>query len=333
METYEPMQPKRGSTNILERSGLIGYIFEPKFDGIRVLIYKDKDNIALFNQVKKDIIALFPEFLDLSAFIKSKSCVLDAEIVVLNNSKVPDQSLLQEREQAKSAHEIKFKSKKIPASIFVFDILEKDEISLVQEPLRKRKMILKGMILNGPNINIVPYTMHGKDLWAQVEKQKLPGMMAKESGSRYMQRNNWSWLEINKKPMTDAVIAGIEHKKESNKNKTKNTEKIDSIYLALYDPKIDNFKYAGKIEEKDLEKSQIKIIKHLMQKSLTDKPIINIETMKDLNSISSSDTSIKWLEPSIVARIKFKEIINGQLIMPKIARIRLDKYPRECKIE
>ena len=78
MEVYEHMQPKRGSTNILDRSNLIGYIFEPKFDGIRVLIYKDKEDIAIFNQIKKDLIALFPEFLDLPAFVKAKSCVLDA---------------------------------------------------------------------------------------------------------------------------------------------------------------------------------------------------------------------------------------------------------------
>ncbi len=314
MEIYEPMHPKKGSLNILERSGLIGYIFEPKFDGIRILIYKDKDNVALFNQVKKDIIALFPEFLDLSAFIKSKSCVLDAEIVVLNSSKVPDQTLLQEREQAKSVHEIKFKSKKIPASIFVFDILEKDEVPLIQEPLRKRKLIMKDIILNGPNINIVPYTMHGKDLWAQVEKQRLPGMMAKESGSKYSKGENWAWLEINKKPMTDAVIVGVG-------NKT--SEKIKSILLALYDPKIDNFKYAGKIEEKDIEKSQIKILRHLIKKNLTDKPIINIDAAED----------VRWLEPSIVARVKFKEIVDGKFTSPKIARIRLDKYPRECTIE
>ena len=165
MEVYEHMQQKRGSTNILDRSNLIGYIFEPKFDGIRVLIYKDKEDIAIFNQMKKDLIALFPEFLDLPAFVKAKSCVLDAEIVVLNNSKVPDNSLLQEREHARSVQEIKFKSKKTPASLFVFDILEKDESSLIDEPLRKRKLILKEIITDGPNVTLVPYTMHGKDLW------------------------------------------------------------------------------------------------------------------------------------------------------------------------
>ena len=332
MEVYEHMQPKRGSTSILDRSNLIGYIFEPKFDGIRVLIYKDKEDIAIFNQVKKDLIGLFPEFLDLPAFVKAKSCVVDAEIVVLNNSKVPDQELLQEREHARSVQEIKFKSKKIPASLFVFDILEKDETSLTDEPLRKRKLLMKDIITDGPNITLVPYTMHGKDLWEQIEKQKLPGMMAKESSSKYIKGASWSWLDIDKKPMTDAIVAGVETKN------MKQGERISSILLAVYDSKIDHFKYIGKIEEKDIEKTHAKLIKSMIKNNLTDRPIINIDEKEKDEKIKekeekSSQNSIKWLEPSVVARVKFKEIQDHILIQPRIARIRLDKYARECTLD
>jgi ATP-dependent DNA ligase len=71
----------------------------------------------------------------------------------------------------------------------------------------------------------------------------------------------------------------------------------------------------------------------MMQKNLTDIPIINMDEKESEKENAKERPTLKWLEPSVVARVKFKEILDGHLVQPKLARIRLDKYPRECVLE
>jgi bifunctional non-homologous end joining protein LigD len=320
MENYEPMMAKKGSVDLLEKTNLIGYIFEPKLDGTRVFIHKDRDNIAIFNQRKKDIIASFPELLDLAAYIKTRSCVLDAELVILNNRGSPDQELLQEREQEGNVQEIKIKSKKFPATIFIFDILEKDTMNLTKEPLRKRKLILKDIIKQGTNISLMSYTMHGKDLWQQIQEQKIDGMIAKEASSKYVAGKSWSWLKIMKNNAINAIVIGMEKKKE-----------FLAIILAVYDENTGSFKYAGKIQ--DIDKKQLKLLKKLAQPVLTNNPSIELPKEEQAEKKEKEKSEIKWLLPSLIARVNFKELQDNKLVQPKLARIRFDKYPKDCVLD
>ena len=322
MEIYEPMLSQKGDRAILDRPNLVGYLFEPCFEGIRVLIYKDKKDIAIFNRKKKDIITLYPEFLDLPICIKSKSCILDGVLLILNKNKVPDAELLQQRELTSNLLKVKSKSKQFPATIFVFDIVEKDKISLTEEPLKKRKIILKETVENGPNIMIVPYTLQGKDLWKQIQDQKLKGMIAKEMNSRYMPNKvNWSWLEINNLNISDTVIAGIIPK-------GKTQESIKEILLAKYHPKTESFRYVGKIdsEKEKIDKKIQLFIKNNFQKLKTENSILP-------NDERSLFQGALWFKPKIIAKVKFKEKQNNELIMPSITRLVSDKDPKECIIE
>ena len=323
MEIYEPMLSQKGDKAILERPNLVGYLFEPCFEGIRILIYKDKKDISVFNRKKKDIINLYPEFLDLPAYIKTKSCILDGVLVVLNKSKVPDPNLLQQRELTKNLSKVKAKSKQFPATVFVFDIIEKDGVSLVEEPLKKRKLILKESVENGTNVMVVPYTLQGKDLWNQVKKEKLKGMIAKEMNSRYMpNKYNWSWLEISNLNTTDVVIAGLTPK-------GKNKENFKDLILAKYHEKTDSFKYVGKIDSEETKINR-DILLHIKK---------NFKTLISSSIILSNDERSMfkqafWLKPSLIAKVKFKEKnIQNQLIEPVITRLVSDKDPEDCRFE
>lgn len=321
MEVYEPMLSQKGDKAILERPNLVGYLFEPCFEGIRVLVYKDKKDIAIFNRKKRDIINLYPEFLDLPAYIKTKSCILDGVLVVLNKDKRPDPELLQKREM-NDLLKVKTNSKQSPATIFIFDILEKDGISLSEEPLKKRKIILKESLENGPNTLIVPYTLQGKDLWNQVKEQKLKGMIAKEMNSRYIPNKiNWSWLEINNLNIHDMIIAGL-----TTKEKTK--EAIKELILAVYHPKTDSFRYAGKIDlgKEKVDRNIQLFIKDKIKSLKTDASILN-------NDERAIFPHAIWLKPSIITKIKYKDKQDNELISPVITRLVSDKEPKDCRIE
>jgi ATP-dependent DNA ligase len=323
MEIYEPMLSQKGDKAILDRPNLVGYLFEPCFEGIRVLIYKDKKDIAVFNRKKRDIINLYPELLDLPAYIKTKSCILDGVLLVLNKNKIPDPNLLQQRELTKKLLNAKSKSKKFPATVFVFDIIEKDGISLTEEPLKKRKLTLKENVENGTNIMVVPYTLQGKDLWNQVKKEKLKGMIAKEMNSRYMpNKSNWSWLEIANINTTDTVIAGLTPK-------GKGKENFKDLILAKYSEKTDSFRYVGKINSEES-----KIGKEIHQHIKTNfKSLISQEIILSNDERTLFEQAI-WLKPSLIAKVKFKEKdIQNKLIDPEIYRIVSDKEPKDCKLE
>jgi ATP-dependent DNA ligase len=323
MEIYEPMLLRAGAIDLLERKNLVGYVFEPKFDGTRVLIYKQQDNIAIFNRRKKDIIARYPEFLDLDAFIKAKSCILDGELVVLNEKGVPDPKLLQEREQAHNPLKIKSLSKKAQATIFVFDIIELENKPLVSELLRNRKLTLKDLIGKGPNIALCPYTLHGKDLWKQVLEQGLDGMMAKEVNSKYESgKRSWAWLKIKNKSITDTVVIGFTKTPDMKRS-------FNSLILARYDKNMQLFKYAGKIGEFDKKTSGFlsRAIKDLENKEKLKQPLLSEDEQKKIQE------KIIWLKPELVARVMFKSQEGKELKEPSLSRLRFDKPAEDCGFE
>lgn len=315
------MKTQPGDRAILDRPNLVGYLFEPCFEGIRVLIYKDRGNMAIFNKNKKDLITLYPEMLDLPAQIKTKSCILDGILIVFNENKLPDSRLLQERELS-SQSKAKAKSRKFPATVIVFDILEKDDESLINEPLKSRKLILREVIENGQHLTLAPYTLHGKDLWKQIESQKLDGMIAKEMNSRYFPNGkNWSWLKINNLNQTDAVIAGL--------MKKGNLDDFFGIILAKYHKKTDSFKYVGKITE-NLDKKTISHINSRLKSLSTETAILSKEDIEKLNNAGTNLQDIIWLKPILITKIRYKENVNNEIVLASILRLRNDKNAKDC---
>lgn len=326
MEIYEPMLAKRGDVTMLERTNVVGYLFEPLFDGIRVLIYKDRGDIAIFNKNKKDIISLYPEMLDLPAYIKTKSCVLDGVLLVLNQNKQPDSKLLQQRELTNNHKKAKLKSKQFPATILIFDILELNGENLTKEILRKRKIILKEIIKDGPNIVLCPYTMHGKDLWKQIEQQEIYGMIAKETASCYLSGDkNWAWLKIINLNHTDVIIAGLIKKEK---------EIFSKLILSKYDPKISALRYSGVLDKKDIDQKTLNYLNTKIGSLKIMKINSEILHKEDFDSIKiNTGEEIVWLRPEIIAKIKFEEKSKNEFLLPSILRLRLDKTTKDCSFD
>ena len=70
-----------------------GWIFEPKWDGFRTLIFRDGDEILIQSRDEKPLNRYFPDLLDpLSAQLPFR-CVLDGEIVIVKNGGLEFDSL------------------------------------------------------------------------------------------------------------------------------------------------------------------------------------------------------------------------------------------------
>src|SRR3954464_2012598 len=98
-----------------------GWQFEPKWDGFRVLVFRDGDEVLLQSRDEKSLNRYFPEMLAPIRDQLPEQCVLDGELVIANNGKL-DFDALQLRIHP-AASRVKLLAQQTPASCVFFDLL------------------------------------------------------------------------------------------------------------------------------------------------------------------------------------------------------------------
>src|SRR5437868_13486003 len=114
-----------------------GWIFEPKWDGFRALIFRDGDEINIQSRDEKPLNRYFPELIEPLESQLPQRCVLDGEIVIAKDDAL-DFDALQLRLHP-AASRVKLLSEQIPASVVFFDLLCEGQQSLCAEPFEKRR--------------------------------------------------------------------------------------------------------------------------------------------------------------------------------------------------
>lgn len=319
------MFAKLSDASMLARKNLTGFIFEPKFEGTRVLLYKDRDDIELINRKGEDIIYKYPEFLYISQNIKAQNCVLDAVIVVLDGEGKPDFRLAEQREGIKGKEIIDKKSGEFPATIFVFDILEKDSEILADKALRERKQELQKIIEQSSLIKISPLSLDGKQFWKDRLKEKFAGVIAKDINSKYEQGiKSWTWLEINALKANDAVIVGVV-------NMENNPKFLLASHIEF--PESDLI-YVGKIEKGIDELHRKKLVKKINNIVINESALSEEQLKKVFSDKTIKKDKIAWTKPEIVVRVKNKGMTESKmLISPSFMRLKFDKNHEHCIVE
>src|SRR5881398_3172459 len=128
----EPMKAK-----LVEKPPATGdWIYELKFDGIRLIAIKDREKVSLLSRNQNDLSARFPEIVDAAKNLPTDECVLDGEVVALDEQGRSSFQLLQAREM---------EGRKSPIYFYVFDLLQLDGKKLVALPLEVRKTALESV--------------------------------------------------------------------------------------------------------------------------------------------------------------------------------------------
>ena len=117
------------------------WIFEPKWDGFRALMFRDRDEILIQSRDEKPLDRYFPEVAEtLQAQLPSR-CVLDGEIVIAHQGALNFDALQLRLHPA--ASRVNRLSREIPASVVFFDILCEGDRDLRGEPFQKRRKKLE----------------------------------------------------------------------------------------------------------------------------------------------------------------------------------------------
>src|SRR5678815_3894263 len=119
-----PMLAKRVAE--LPRTG--AWIFEPKWDGFRALIFRDQDDILIQSRDEKSLNRYFPELLEPLRAQLPAQCVLDGEIVIARNGALDFEALQLRIHPA--ASRVKLLSEQTPAAIVIFDLLSEGDQDL-----------------------------------------------------------------------------------------------------------------------------------------------------------------------------------------------------------
>src|SRR3954462_4199111 len=104
------------------------WIFEPKWDGFRTLIFRDNDEILIQSRDEKPLNRYFPELLDPLRSSLPSRCVLDGEIVIVKNHGLDFEELQLRLHPA--ASRVRFLSQQSPASVIFFDVLSEGDLDL-----------------------------------------------------------------------------------------------------------------------------------------------------------------------------------------------------------
>src|SRR6201984_56348 len=120
------------------------YIFEPKWDGFRALVFRDGDEILIQSRDEKPLNRYFPELLDPLRSTLPARCVLDGEVVIVKENEL-DFDALQLRLHP-AASRVKLLSQQTPSSFVFFDLLCVGDRDLCGEPFEERRRDMEKLI-------------------------------------------------------------------------------------------------------------------------------------------------------------------------------------------
>jgi ATP-dependent DNA ligase len=221
-----PMLAKRVAD--LPSSG--DWIFEPKWDGFRTIIFKDGDEIFIQSRDEKPLNRYFPEMLDPLRAQLPDRCVLDGELVIVQKHGL-DFDALQLRLHP-AASRVKLLSGQIPASVVFFDVLCVDNQDLRNEPFQSRRRTLESLLSSvKPPIHLTPATSDfdiASDWFSRFEGAGFDGVMAKPVDGIY-EPDKRVMFKVKHERDCDCVVAGFRwHKKFDG-------EAVGSLLLGLFD--------------------------------------------------------------------------------------------------
>jgi ATP-dependent DNA ligase len=330
-----PMLAKR-----VDQLPVVGdWIFEPKWDGFRSLLFRDGDEVLIQSRDEKPLNRYFPELLEPLRLALPSRCVLDGEIVIVNNNEL-DFDALQLRLHP-AASRVKLLSQQTPASFVFFDLLSLGDRDLRQEPFHRRRHELEALISSAPPpIHLTPATEDSKiaaDWFRRFEGACLDGIVAKDKSSAY-EPNKRIMLKVKHERDCDCVVAGFRWHKQGDRTL------IGSLLLGLFDD--GTLRHVGVCASFSIEKRRelADFLEPYRKDALAahpwkdwaDKRIVNGEAFSRMpggQSRWSQGKDLSWepLRPELVVQVAYDHMQGDRFRhTAQFRRWRFDKKPTDC---
>jgi bifunctional non-homologous end joining protein LigD len=315
----EPMKPRL----LLEPPTIGEWLYEIKFDGIRALAIKIGAKVSLLSRNKNELGGRFGEITQAVARLRVKECVLDGEIVALDEKGRSAFQLLQSLEMG---------GRKSPVFYYVFDLLQVEGRSLLNVPLHERKQRL-AQVLQGAPEPIRTSSDIGADarsLLAQVKRIGLEGIIGKLRDSVYESgRRSGAWIKLKVLNEQEFVIGGYTPPAGARKY-------FGALLVGYYQKAGDGkstLRFAGKVGTGFSSKGLSVLYRQFQNEKRSDCPFVDLLSRTGGGAQGLSPGQLKkctWLNPVFVAQIKFAEWTrDGKLRQPVFLGLRDDKPAKQ----
>ena len=292
------------------------WVYEPKLDGVRALIYVTGRSVRMYSRNRKPLNDAYPELVEALRKGVHGEAVLDGEVVAFDEERgVSSFSRLQQRMQLRDP--VRALRSQVAVQLYLFDCMYYEGIDLTGLQLLERRSVLNDVITVNDALHLT--TVNTKGAAAMLRKacsRGEEGIMAKRADSRYVSARTLDWLKIKCLRRQELVIGGYTAPQGSR-------ERLGALLVGHYDGKA--LRYAGKVGTGYDRKTLELLYQRLAPLHRTNSPFA--EGPKPAGDI-------QWVEPKLVAEIGFSEWTSAGLLRhPRFIGLREDKPAREVRRE
>jgi ATP-dependent DNA ligase len=295
-----------------------GWVYEPKYDGFRALVFVDADEVYMQSRGGKPLRRYFPEV----SFPEGRY-VLDGELVILDEDGHEEFNRLQMRLHPAESR-VNMLAKETPALFRAFDLLAVDRRKLTGEPFAERRAALEKLIADAPgrkksasgSVEITPLYKTAKT--AEPLLLSGEGVIAKELDATYKPGQRKGMVKVKRVRTIDCVVMGWRPGKHEGT--------VGSLILGLYENgSLRPIGHTSGLKAKE-KKELVKTLK----------PYETGEKGSGDPSRWDADRELEWFElrPELVVEVTYDHTSGGRIRHgSKIVRWREDKAPKDCKID
>ena len=291
-----------------------GWMYEPKWDGFRTIVFRDGADVHLQSRNGKPMNRYFPEVVEQVAKLPAKKAVLDGELIVVVDG-FQEFDLLSQRIHP-AASRVEKLAQETPAAFVAFDLLADGRRSLLELPYADRRERLE-KIVEAP-IELTPVTEDrgGAGTWLSGRSE---GAIAKESDAPYRPGERTGMVKVKRVRTADTVVTAFRLGKHEGT--------VGSLILGLYD-----------------DEGELHVVGHCsgfnaaQKRELLDllEPYRTHERGAGEPSRWKSEEELVWegLRPELVCEIEFDHITGNRIRHgAKFKRWREDKPPTDCLLD
>jgi bifunctional non-homologous end joining protein LigD len=294
-----------------------GWIFELKYDGVRVLAERRADGRArIVSRTGGERTRLYPELALAVASLPLREFALDGEIVALDETGRSSFELLQRRFTQTDPAAAERARAEVPVVLYAFDLLSALGRDLRGLPLVRRKEVLARF---APRRGFVRFADHvegdGEALFEAVRERGLEGVVAKRADSRYEAgRRSKSWLKIKAPRTGNLAIVGLSAGRGSR-------EGLGALLLAWR--RGTELEYAGSVGS-GLDARTVERLGAQLRRARVARPAFR-------NAPERPAREVTWVRPERVCEVRYTETTSaGLLRQPVFVRLRDDLAPLDC---
>jgi bifunctional non-homologous end joining protein LigD len=277
-----------------------GWVYEEKYDGYRILAYKEGSRVTLLSRNQLDRTSTFAVVAAAIEQLPDPTLLLDGEVVAFDSKGVSRFQLLQRGDSSQR--------------FAAFDCIYRNGRDLRSEPLAQRRHELEACLEKASDQLLVSRRLSkdGLSAFKIATRRGLEGIVAKDSDAVYEERRSRKWLKVKAHQEEEFVIGGFTAPEGSRKY-------FGALLLGAYSGR--DLHFVGKVGTGFTQQSLAALAK-------TFRPVI---VKSSLFVDPPREKNVTWLAPRLVAQIAFQEwTADRKLRQPAFLGLRDDKPPTDC---